>query len=840
MNNFGSGNFGYWISGEHGLPAYVYTSAQERDDRARTFTNPAWKGRREHTFTFGNDRITATASNYGYIQIRQDEGGPKYLTDYDPKHGQYGAGIGRLSKEGEDILATLDDGSGNLYREYGAGYFKKRAEKGGLTVEELLFAPFGDDPVVLKKITVKNGGAAADFKWAEYASARFYQFDFAQFIMAQANAARLRRSFAKSFDTVFDFSEEGLSLKWKKTSRGFVSRVADALGNKILGSATKRFYDVGGASVADNEPPEVLLMPLKEKASGYSTSTDGKHPALVLFKDFSLAQGERADFYYAYIYFPKDFSREELINKYKNADFDKLFEESCDRRREGGITAKIKGKEWISRELVWHEAYLRGSMSYNSFFGEHILSQGGHYQYIMGLQGAPRDQLQHALPFIYSEPRIARETILFTLKEMSPEGELPYAQAGNGILVALVMIPSDLQFMLLAVASEYILANRDAEFLKTVYTVRRGGKDIKYTVAEGLALAYKYSVENVGTGPHGLVRIKTGDWNDQAVYGRVPVSQIRKAHKIGESVLNSALAVYAYKTYSEALLFAGDKEAAAEVLKRSEEIKKAVSGAWNGKWLYRAWMGEKVGRLGDDVLWLEPQPWAIIGDCIDKEKRDILIKNIEEKLCSENPCGAALMSRSENKSEASAGLDVGVLENGGVWPAVNGYLVWALAKADGELAYKEWLKNSLAYRAEAYPDIWYDIWSGPDSINSSYAKYPGRTQNSRNPLTGKREKFFKLTVGVDWEDFPVLNLHAHTWGQYALMKLLGLEFSARGFKLKPVIPEEEYEVKSKLFSLSYKNGEFLIEYDPIEGEGVEFEVETEKPAKVFIKGKQYK
>ena len=135
-----------------------------------------------------------------------------------------------------------------------------------------------------------------------------------------------------------------------------------------------------------------------------------------------------------------------------------------------------------------------------------------------------------------------------------------------------------------------------------------------------------------------------------------------------------------------------------------------------------------------------------------RRKGKILADNID-KLLRRNPNGAQLISHNPEKEERSAGLDRGVLENGGIWPAVNGYLVWALSKIDEEMAWDEWLKNSRAYQAEAYPDIWYGIWSGPDSVNSVYAKYPGRTQNSKNPVTGKREKLFKFTVGVDWEDF---------------------------------------------------------------------------------------
>ena len=42
----------------------------------------------------GNDRITALASNYGHIRVRQDEGCPKFLNDVDPETSQFGGGLG--------------------------------------------------------------------------------------------------------------------------------------------------------------------------------------------------------------------------------------------------------------------------------------------------------------------------------------------------------------------------------------------------------------------------------------------------------------------------------------------------------------------------------------------------------------------------------------------------------------------------------------------------------------------------------------------------------------------------------------------------------------------------
>ena len=76
-----------------GLPSWVYTADQTRVASAAEPPNapfgqaakkdPTARGDREHSTMLGNSRIVLIASNYGHWRIRQDEGGPKWLTDSD-------------------------------------------------------------------------------------------------------------------------------------------------------------------------------------------------------------------------------------------------------------------------------------------------------------------------------------------------------------------------------------------------------------------------------------------------------------------------------------------------------------------------------------------------------------------------------------------------------------------------------------------------------------------------------------------------------------------------------------------------------------------------------------
>jgi hypothetical protein len=102
------------------------------------------------------------------------------------------------------------------------------------------------------------------------------------------------------------------------------------------------------------------------------------------------------------------------------------------------------------------------------------------------------------------------------------------------------------------------------------------------------------------------------------------------------------------------------------------------------------------------------------------------------------------------------------------------------------MAWDEWKKNSLARHADAYPNLWYGIWSGTDSYNSTVSKQPGESVDN---------KYFHGT------DFPVLNLHSHACSMYSISKLIGLEFNEKGLAISPELPIESYRFESPLIGV---------------------------------------
>ncbi|GAG26772.1 unnamed protein product, partial [marine sediment metagenome] len=166
---FGSGYFGEWIKDKFEMPAYRYTCDQINDPKATTLMNEEWRSNKEHLHQVGNDRLVAICSNYGYIQVRQDEGSPKYLNEYYPEEGHYAGGFGYLSDNTEHLSTFYPGNADTFERIFGIGYLQKKVTGKGYSVNHVIFAPFGDDPVVVSQVKITNNrNVRVDLRWIEY------------------------------------------------------------------------------------------------------------------------------------------------------------------------------------------------------------------------------------------------------------------------------------------------------------------------------------------------------------------------------------------------------------------------------------------------------------------------------------------------------------------------------------------------------------------------------------------------------------------------------------------------------------------------------------------------
>ncbi len=831
---YGSSNFGTWIEDEFGLPAFEYTCNQTIDAHAVTQLQPGILAPTEHIHQVGNDRITALASNYGHIRVRQDEGCPKFLNDVDPEMSQFGGGLGYLTDDQESLTTYYDGNNPQFERIFGVGYFRKRVSNKSYSAEQTISAPFGDDPVLISEATITNhGNVAATVRWVEYWGCQPFQFSYRAAIEAMAGIAtqtKLRREMGRRFShrvsqigsmkglleaKHFEGRSSSEEAAWERAKamlrmnpNGFTSPVADLMPGtdfesldlpqtflvSLDGTASAFSADAGvffGASGPAN--PAGLKQSL-----GSQITDSGTRTGLLLERTLQLAPKESRTIRFLYGYVPEGFALDTLIAKYeKNAA--SVLQDSSRMWKQKGMRFDVPAEPWVKREATWNHYYLRSSQTFDDFFGEHILNQNGFYQYTMGFQGAARDPLQHSLPFLFSDPEIVRSVLRYTLKEVRDDGSLPYGIVGHGVVAPMASDnASDLPLWLIWTVSEYVLATRDVDFLNEMIPARlsatAGRTD---SVRNLLERCYRHQVNDVGVGQHGIMRMRVDDWNDGLIYTWAQKA-FKECVETSESVLNSAMAAWVYDEYARLLDYAvPNSTLGKEVRASADHHREATRAQWNGKWFKRAWLGPRLGWLGDTTLWIEPQPWAILaGATTDAETRE-LVQTINDLLRS-GPLGAAQMSDGPDMRSVG-GTNVGTLELGAIWPSLNQTLVWALAGVDPAMAWEEWKRNTLASHADAYPDIWYGVWSGNDSYNSTLNKHPGGAAN---------EPFFHGT------DFPVLNLHSHACALYSASKLLGLEFTGEGLNLNLRLPLDSYRFDSPLVGVAKNQGRLEGWYAP--------------------------
>lgn len=840
----GSGYFGEWITDDFGLPAYRYTCNQIADPKAVSAVHPQWRSPTDQTHQVGNNRLVAAVSNYGYVQVRQDEGSPKFLNDYSTEHNRYGGGLGFLADE-ETLLSTYYGRRQESFdRIFGMGYLRKRVANKKYEVDQIIFAPFGNDPVLISQVTVRNrSNDPENPRWVEYWGCQNYQFSYRSLMEAsmlgnETKAAQLRRDFGARFAHRFqEVNKQGLvetqtflgrsaeeERLWQRVQERLAKDSIGFYGAPVPPPATR-------AAMEDLHPPSTFLISLDAPADGFSTdaaeffrggierpagmatrlndnlASTGPESAFFLERRLTLRPGESRTLYFLYGYLPDGFSLDSLVAKYAT-DTSSLWSRSSSHWKQDGLRFRTASDPWVERETAWHNYYLRSDLTYDGFFQEQILSQGHVYQYIMGFQGAARDPLQHALPFVFSDPAVVRGVIRYTLKEVQPDGSIPYGVVGSGVPMPCIFRPSDLEMWLLWTASEYVLATRDKEFLdETIppYPHRNASRGDP-TVRELLARSYTHLTVGIGVGKHGLMRLSNGDWNDDVVVGYVSSKQAEEVRKTAESVLNAAMACYVLDYYARMLDFVGDRDLAVQARAKADAQRTAVRAQWVGRWFRRAWLGEQLGWIGEDQIWLETQPWAILGGGATLEQSKTLVTALNELVRRPSPIGALL----QNKGDPTIQDPIGNGTNGGIWPSINGTLIWALAQVDGAAAWDEWKKNSLFFHAEAYPEIWYGIWSGPDTFNSVLSRQPGQTLRN-------------------WIDFPVMNMHPHAWPLYSSAKLLGLDFREDGINFQPNLSLPEYELTSSLLGFKKsKDGNYSGWYAPMRSGS--WKVEIQLPA----------
>ncbi|USX54541.1 GH36-type glycosyl hydrolase domain-containing protein [Lentzea sp. HUAS12] len=397
-------------------------------------------------------------------------------------------------------------------------------------------------------------------------------------------------------------------------------------------------------------------------------------------------------------------------------------------------------------EIRWHAALLTGGACTDGLLGGHTLNQGSAYSFRHGFNGAARDPLQHALPLVHLEPDLALSVLRNTCAWGSPDGDLPYALDGRKQPWTQLFRPSDQNLWALWLAAEYAAETGDlAAFHEPVpYHPCHGAEAVP--LGENLRRQFRFFADEVGVGEHGHVRILNADWSDLAI--RESGVDRELMVKSGESVLNSAMAAWVLPVYAELAERVGDAATASEARHRAAALRELVAQEWNGRWFRRA-RGPGNAVVGENDLWLEMQPWAILCGAATPDQARALLTTIDETCRAGSPLGA------RHRWPTPAGAQ------GQVWFSVNMTLVWAASLHDEDLAWDEWRRMTLHAHTAAYPDVWTGTLSGPDCYLAPDSDRPGET-------------WALPEFGTAMQAYPVANLHSHSQPLLAYLRLRGV------------------------------------------------------------------
>ncbi len=777
----GSGSFGFWDASPWGLPEYVYTLDQAVDPRA-DWPNTERRMRRDHWSLVGNLRLSALAYNEGWIDVHTQERGLVSLTRADPEHGQWGGGWSWVDVSGDDREGWASawawrPAQSASWRSFGPGWTRQGTCDGAVGVMRTVWAPEGDHGFLVEDIALTNyaeGAIELDHTTVWDVNRHAYVEQLLRSgVVAPHVPARMdeeRRRLNDKF--VVESLREPRAARIRHTlATGAMPAEATRPADEDLAppdaflAALTPGDDVwildGAAFVADGDRPRLVDISARDLARGSAADQPGM---LAARRRLRIAAGETVRLRYAFGAVPPGGTLPDLTAFHSDAG-DAAFARSLTAtaallpRTEVDATAVPGGEiapATLDRELAWHAAMLRNLGGYQDYYEHFVVNQGSAYWYLQGLDGAVRDFVFIAAALAWIDPVLAEETLRYAARmRFGATGALAYTASNAGKISdagGLHSRPSDLDLfwwwglaeLAAATGRGDILAAEEPLWPKHEYPAR--------PLLEHVRIGLRYLVDEIGIGTHGLIKVGSGDWDDSITFF---ADSRADAEAHGESIANAAMAAFIAPWMAAMVGEAGEVTMAAELAALGRDQHAAVAAQWTGDWYLRAWFGPDK-PFGEDVLFLFSSALAMIAAVPDAERGGILSGNLDRYLIDPSTTSMFQFWYLSPPDDVIPGAT----DAGSANPAITALGLWGLGNYDRDLAWQGLWRNTMARRAEIYPDLWYGIWSGPDAQYTNVHKDAGQTWAS--PATPMR-------------DHPVLNSNQHVGPLLGAIRLAGLE-----------------------------------------------------------------
>jgi hypothetical protein len=817
------GIFGAWGLDEHGLPVFDYTLDQRQDPRAEWSTIFGAKSRL-HWHQLGNDRIIAIATDEGWVQLYSHEHGPRWINRHRADLAAFSGGVSYLHdpQSGETWSTFFSDlpTTAKVSRRFGCGYLRIRVSVGDIELDRAVFAPFGDGRLLASHVRVTNQGTNVRRIrhgeywdcWIENIDHHLRPTDPFDDDIRRERALSLFGGYRADWDDAIGGLRARHPLGRTMAAPEFHVRqspptrpdvICAPIGTAVHTWAGDRQSVFGDGS---RQRPAALTSSSSAERTTRPTAGEQQDTAFLLCTDLVLQPGETVELGFGYGAAPPGEVAQEVARL--GRDSRQLFEATATAWKHALPDVGFDRDPWLSRELAWGAYYVRSGAAYHEGMRAHTISQGGGYQYQMGMNTGPRATLQHALPFVWLGPELAAECIRFTMAETAPDGEIPYGEVAGGLIDNhFEAPPSDGDLWLLLATAEYVLATRDRAFLRQSVSYWPAPYTRPEPVWDHCVRAFEHLFRGIGVGPHGLLKMRPGgDWGDVlprelAIATGVTFDDIWAE---GESTLNTAMAVHVLRRFGELAEFYGDPATARRAREHAEAFAHAVQSCWRADHVNRGW-ADSAHEVGYDDLFAEPQAWALIAGCLNDEQATALVATLRKR--SSDPLGTRIFDRGETEGKIPTVL-------GGVWLSINSTLAWGLSRVDPHEAWQEFIANTLHNHAITYPEVWEGVWSGPDmylpadradEVRRAFRALWGPVAADDNGPYGIYDYERRLAGRPmpPLQAWPIQIMFAHSEPLNTALWLMGISGTANGIRVEPRVPCRDWHWDGGLLALHW-------------------------------------